>query len=37
MKFEYETPEMSVVEMVSRDVFVALSGGNEGDFGDTEW
>lgn len=37
MKFEYETPEITVVEIMSRDVFVALSGGTEGDFGDQDW
>lgn len=37
MKLEYETPEILVVEIVNRDVFVSLSGGTEGDFGDREW
>ena len=37
MKLKYETPEITVVEIISSDVFMKLSGGGENDFEDTDW
>lgn len=36
MKLKYETPEITVIELVVADV-ITLSGGEENDFEDTDW